>query len=98
MFVLDSAALCSDNGPWGQICHRRAGVWFEMEDSLQPVCEPADSVIEGEPDLSTPGICAEGHSAWPLGELIAAVCLPSCVQEVLVSSWPLPCGSWGAMG
>ena len=62
--------LCVENGLWGQICHRQAGVWLEMEHSLQPGCEPANFVIEGEHDLSTPGLCGEGHSAWPLYELI----------------------------
>lgn len=55
MFVLDSAVFCSENGLWGQICHRHADVWFKTEDSLQPVCELANIVIEGEPDLSPPG-------------------------------------------
>lgn len=63
--------LCSENGLWGQICHRHAGVWFETEDSLPSVCEPANSIIEDEPDLSTPGLCGEGRSAWPLCELIS---------------------------
>lgn len=62
MFVLDSAALCSDNGLWGPICHRQAGVWFETEDSFQHV-EAASFVIEGEPDWSTSVLCGEGHSA-----------------------------------
>lgn len=53
VFVWSSAAVCSENGLWGQICHRHAGVWLEMEDSLQPVCEPGNSVIEVEPGVST---------------------------------------------
>ena len=31
------------------------GAWFEMEESLQSVCEPASFVIEREPDPRTLG-------------------------------------------
>ena len=95
MFVLDSAVLCSENGLWGQICHRHTGVWFETEDSLQPVCEPANSVIEAEPDLSTPGSC----SAWPLCELTSDSLSPllhsgSAPSTLASSTWPHG-GPWG---
>jgi hypothetical protein len=92
VFVLDSAVFHSENGLWGQICHRHAGVWFKTEDSLQPVCEPANFVIEGKSDLSLPWDWKEGHSAWPLSELMSdSSCLSECKRHLFhfaISIWP----------
>lgn len=69
--------LFSENGLWGQSCHRHAGVWFEREDALQPVCEPAHFVIEGESDLSA---LSSVEKAVPLG-----LCVSSSWASWLVS-------------
>lgn len=64
------------------------GAWFEMEESLQSVCEPASFVIEVEPDPRTlHSVDKATHPDHPVSSSWA-VCL----------FVPLPFGRMGTMG
>lgn len=81
------------NGPWGQICHRHSGIWFETEDSLQPLCEPSSFVIEGEPDLSTLGSWRRPHSlAFEWDYHGQCGCLPEYSTCFILAPSIWPCG------